>query len=138
MDLWTKVLQKISQKLSKPSFETWFADTKAEITDCILTIKVKNEFTADWLEQRYPTLIGETIKEITGQVYEIVFTSPDQGKKRVHSDQVEPNDHHLEELVAHLEEQIKELTDVVEKQEERIKTLEKMILGEQQNDHPDQ
>ncbi|MCM3768310.1 DnaA N-terminal domain-containing protein [Neobacillus niacini] len=28
MDLWTSVLQKIGQKLSKPSFETWFADTK--------------------------------------------------------------------------------------------------------------
>jgi hypothetical protein len=41
MDLWSEVLTKLSEKISKPSFETWFAGTEAEIIGETLLIKPK-------------------------------------------------------------------------------------------------
>lgn len=68
MDLWSAVLEKISEKISKPSFETWFSDTYAEIDDDVMIVKAKNEFAADWLEERYKTLIFETVREAAGHL----------------------------------------------------------------------
>lgn len=135
MDVWSKVLQQIRQRISKPNFETWFADTNAEVTKGVMTVKTKNDFMADWLEQRYITLISEAVREVTGRTYVIQFSYPQQVQKRVHRVQEEENHHHLEQRVANLGEQIKALTELVKKQDERIKTLENRVLDEQ-NDSP--
>lgn len=71
MDLWSEVLTKLSEKISKPSFETWFAGTEAEIIGETLLIKPKNSFAADWLQERYHSLISETVNKISEKTYEI-------------------------------------------------------------------
>jgi chromosomal replication initiation ATPase DnaA len=71
LDLWSTVLNKISEKISKPSFDTWFAGTKAEIIGEMMVVKANNSFAGDWLEERYKTLIFETTKELSGKPYEI-------------------------------------------------------------------
>ena len=71
MEQWIQVLHLISQRISKPSFDTWLKDTTAEIKDDVVIVKTKNEFQADWLEERYKTIILESIKEVTGRTLEV-------------------------------------------------------------------
>lgn len=77
-ELWTATLEKMEEKVSKPSFETWLKDTKAEkLEGKILTICAQNEFARDWLEEQYTQLITEIIAEITGATLTVKFVIPD-------------------------------------------------------------
>jgi chromosomal replication initiation ATPase DnaA len=49
-DLWSLVLKKIRDKISKPSFETWLANTNAKIEDDGMIVSDSNSFVADWLD----------------------------------------------------------------------------------------
>ena len=90
--LWDQALSIIETKLSKPSFETWLKSTKATaINDDTLFIAAPNEFSRDWLENRYLKLITDTIYELTGENMKIklITSDPDIGMdpstpKRVH------------------------------------------------------
>ncbi|MGX1902470.1 chromosomal replication initiator protein DnaA [Thermolongibacillus altinsuensis] len=76
-DLWSKALGEIEKKISKPSFDTWLKSTKAHsLKGDTLIITVPNEFTKDWLESRYTTLIEQTLYDITGEELKIKFTIP--------------------------------------------------------------
>ncbi|MBU8905757.1 chromosomal replication initiator protein DnaA [Desertibacillus haloalkaliphilus] len=76
-DLWDKALAEIETKVSKPSFETWLKATKANAIDQdTITITAPNEFARDWLENRYSTLISETLNEITGSKLAVKFIIP--------------------------------------------------------------
>ncbi|CEI82858.1 Chromosomal replication initiator protein DnaA [Oceanobacillus oncorhynchi] len=66
MDIWGKVLEKLSSDLSKPSFDTWLKNTTVEWDEDELTVFAANEFTIDWLETQYSERIGEAVKEVTG------------------------------------------------------------------------
>jgi chromosomal replication initiator protein len=66
-DLWLATLEKIEEKISKPSFDTWLKDTKAEsLEGSTLTITAPNEFARDWLEEQYSQLIQKVLLEVTG------------------------------------------------------------------------
>lgn len=66
-ELWKEILQQISEKLSKPSFDTWFKDTKAlRFNNNTITISVPNDFIKDWLDKNYKTLIEDTLYDFTG------------------------------------------------------------------------
>jgi chromosomal replication initiator protein len=66
-DLWKATLEKIEEKISKPSFDTWLKDTKAEsLEGKTLTISAPNEFARDWLEEQYSQLISNILLEVTG------------------------------------------------------------------------
>ncbi|MDC3413530.1 hypothetical protein NC797_16935 [Aquibacillus sp. 3ASR75-11] len=73
-ELWTKVLNLVSHKMSRPSFETWFKTSKAIKEEKRWVIISESEFTRDWLEQRYSDLVKEAIFEITNESPELVFT----------------------------------------------------------------
>ncbi|CAM3806679.1 chromosomal replication initiator protein DnaA [Alkalicoccus chagannorensis] len=78
-DLWDQALTKIEEKVSKPSFDTWFKDTEADSIDQssnLITIIAPNEFARDWLENRYFTIITETLQELTGAELEAKFVLP--------------------------------------------------------------
>ncbi|PRO64340.1 chromosomal replication initiator protein DnaA [Alkalicoccus urumqiensis] len=78
-DLWQQALEKIEEKVSKPSFDTWFKDTEADAIDQssnTITIVAPNEFARDWLENRYFTIITETLQELTGAELEAKFVLP--------------------------------------------------------------
>ncbi|SFB29792.1 chromosomal replication initiator protein DnaA [Lentibacillus halodurans] len=77
-ELWYATLEKIEEKISKPSFETWLKNTKAESLDeDTLTVLAPNEFARDWLEGRYTNLIDEILLEITGASLSTRFIIPD-------------------------------------------------------------
>lgn len=76
MSVWNKVLGVIEQKISKPSYDTWFRNTNVlpydEDTDT-LVIETENLFSRDWLENHYASLIAEVFHDITGKHYPIQF-----------------------------------------------------------------
>lgn len=67
----------MEQKVSKPSFETWLKQTRAnEIEKDTIIITAPNEFARDWLEGRYSDLIAETLEDITGTKLFVKFIIP--------------------------------------------------------------
>ncbi len=76
--LWLAALEKIEQKVSKPSFDTWLKNTKAvELNKSMLIIAAPNEFARDWLENQYTIVISEVLEEVTGSKLETKFIIPD-------------------------------------------------------------
>lgn len=142
MDIWKKVLEKISSQISKPSFNTWFKNTSAELEDDVLTIYSSNAFTIDWLETNYSTLITDAIKEVAGEDYSIRFEVTEENEKLA---SIFPNTYfessqndtdsisRLERKIDRLEQKIQQLIDVkrlderAEQLEERISKLEEQV-----------
>src|SRR6056297_3138129 len=64
--IWNHTLNEIKDKLSNPSFKTWFSNTKpVDMQDNILLIKDPNDFIKDWIETRYNQLITNVIQNLT-------------------------------------------------------------------------
>src|SRR5690625_5206616 len=77
-DLWNSALEEIEKKISKPSFDTWLKNTKAEkLREDILTVNAPNEFARDWLEGRYTKLIADILFELTGAQLTTKFIIPE-------------------------------------------------------------
>lgn len=78
--IWQETLNKIKEKLSNPSFKTWFSDTKpVELNDQEqLIIEVPNDFIKDWLQSRYINLIAEIIKGLTTNQWEPIFLTREE------------------------------------------------------------
>ncbi len=76
-NLWTEVLKHLEKKLSKPSFETWLqGTTPITMYDSTIIVGVPNDFTKEWLENRYSLLIREILKQMTSEDYEVNFVVP--------------------------------------------------------------
>ncbi|MCM3398067.1 chromosomal replication initiator protein DnaA [Oceanobacillus profundus] len=76
-ELWVATLEKIEEKISKPSFDTWLKNTKAEaIEKNTLIISAPNEFARDWLETQYTELISDILGEVTGTKLNTKFIIP--------------------------------------------------------------
>ncbi len=77
-ELWVATLEKIEERISKPSFDTWLKNTKAEsLEKDQLIISAPNEFARDWLENQYTELISEILDEVTGSKLKTKFIIPD-------------------------------------------------------------
>src|SRR5699024_464781 len=71
-------LEKIKEKISKPSFDTWLKNTKAKsLVDDRLVVTAPNAFARDWLEGRYTNLINEILEDITGAKLSTEFITPE-------------------------------------------------------------
>lgn len=78
-DLWASALQHIEGKISKPSFDTWLKNTKAEsLSENTLTITAPNEFAKDWLQERYTQIICDILIEVTGAELDVKFVIPEE------------------------------------------------------------
>jgi Uma2 family endonuclease len=128
MDLWSAVLEKINQLLSKPSYETWFLNgvINAEIKDGVIIVKAKNEFVQQWLETRYKSLIFQTASEVTGNNYEIEFSYPERASRKCEISREEESPEfecHGSDISEHIK-----IDNSFEAIEERINKLEKILL----------
>jgi len=73
-ELWQYILNEMKAKISKPSYDTWLSQTVVKgLTDKILTISVPNEFTKNWLDQRYTEVIDTLLYEMTGTELSVKF-----------------------------------------------------------------
>lgn len=77
LEIWQATLDKIENKMSKPSFETWLKTTRpVSLSSDTLVISVPNDFTRDWLQNRYAALISDTLREVVNKTYHIQFMTP--------------------------------------------------------------
>src|SRR5690625_4643140 len=68
----------MQSKISKPSYDTWLSQTSVKgLVDNILTISVPNEFTKNWLDQRYTKVIDTLLYEMTGSELNVKFEIDD-------------------------------------------------------------
>src|SRR6056297_2286590 len=90
--IWNQTLNEIKDKLSNPSFKTWFSNTKPIDLkdDNILMIKVPNDFIKDWIETRYNELITEILQNITETKIKCKFYT-EEDLKKLNEDKKENN-----------------------------------------------
>jgi chromosomal replication initiator protein len=81
-ELWQQVLAAIQTKVSKPSFDTWLKSTKANhFSDSLLIIDTPNNFTREWLENRYTKMISSTVQELLDRTVEVRFVLEGTGSE---------------------------------------------------------
>ncbi|TCS95480.1 chromosomal replication initiator protein DnaA [Hazenella coriacea] len=97
-ELWSKTLEAIQDKISKPSFETWLKTTEAiELENDILSISAPNDFARDWLESRYADLVRDSLKEVTGSSIGVKFISQNTDATEEEADSALPKEE-IEEI----------------------------------------
>jgi chromosomal replication initiator protein len=74
---WQYCLQKIFDKVGPHSYETWFRTTDLSILHETAQIQVPNQFFADFIEEHFSKLIGETLTE-AGVVFSKIVFAPVQ------------------------------------------------------------
>ncbi|WP_336296618.1 DnaA N-terminal domain-containing protein [Bacillus pinisoli] len=58
------MLMKVKERISSPSYETWFTNTKGEVKEDTLIVYCGNDFASDWLENRYHNLLINILAHI--------------------------------------------------------------------------
>src|SRR6056297_260975 len=81
--IWNQTLNEVKEKLSNPSFKTWFSNTKPVDLkdDNILMIEVPNDFIKDWIETRYNQLITDVIQNLTDSNLKCRFYTEEELKE---------------------------------------------------------
>lgn len=71
---WEKVISSLQKKLNKHSVETWLQlMMPVDCVDNTFYIQVPDNFSRDWLSERYQSIIKETLYDILGRDTEINF-----------------------------------------------------------------
>ncbi|ADQ13501.1 chromosomal replication initiator protein DnaA [Halanaerobium hydrogeniformans] len=81
--IWEKTLEKIKEKITNPSFNTWFSETKAVLTtkENQLVLQVPNNFIQEWIETQYINLIEDILNDLTGNEWSLLLLTPKEVKK---------------------------------------------------------
>lgn len=83
---WSKVLDRIKEKIPPQTYETWFSPTKAvRFTENTLFVEVPNPFFIDWLEEHYYKLINSIAKDVIGDKVTVSFQPNNSNTKRTDS-----------------------------------------------------
>ena len=74
--LWSKVLELLKERLSRPTFETWIENATLDRLDAKkITILTPNAFVMNHLQKYYLGIIGDAVTEVTGKPLEICLKS---------------------------------------------------------------
>ena len=86
----------IKEKITNPSFNTWFSETKAVLTteENQLILQVPNNFIQEWIESQYTDLIEEILADLTGNQWTLILLTPKEVKK--FKEKKENNNNNLE------------------------------------------
>ncbi|GAB2536957.1 chromosomal replication initiator protein DnaA [Gracilibacillus alcaliphilus] len=77
-ELWNNTLSLIKDRVSQPSYDTWLKNTSvAELLDETIIISAPNEFTRDWLDSKYTSIIAEALYQVTGAKLAVKFIIPE-------------------------------------------------------------
>jgi chromosomal replication initiator protein len=81
--IWKKTLENIKEKITNPSFNTWFSETKAVMTTAEnqLVLQVPNNFIQEWIESQYTDLIEEILTDLTSNKWTLILLTPEEVKK---------------------------------------------------------
>jgi chromosomal replication initiator protein len=73
--LWTEVLGRLKGSLNEATYRTWFGETEGrELTDDAFVLAVPNNFTRDWIEGHFLGLIGDALRDVTGEPRGVYLT----------------------------------------------------------------
>ena len=80
--IWKKTLENIKEKITNPSFNTWFSETKAVMTTAEnqLVLQVPNNFIQEWIASQYTDLIEEILADLTGNQWTLILLTPEEVK----------------------------------------------------------
>ena len=120
--IWNTVLENISTKISKASFETWLKHTTAEIIDNTIIITAANSFARDWIASHYTQHLSEILTEITGKTYKLII-SDINGNEPTQPLSSSSNNESTTNVLTILKEQ----NVLLKQQQEKIDTLEKRV-----------
>jgi len=87
--VWRAALGELQVSLSPANFETWLRDTQlVDVDDNRFRVSVPNGFAKDWLENRYRSLISQTLARIVGYSVQVEFVvrPPAEGEAPPKSD----------------------------------------------------
>lgn len=79
LSLWSEVLGKTKETISKPSFDTWLKSTellKINEDEQVAYVRAENEFSRDWLDSRYKNTLETILSTILQKDYQIIFWEP--------------------------------------------------------------
>src|ERR1700741_897964 len=72
--VWRAALGELQVLLSPANFETWLRDTQlVDVDEQRFRIAVPNGFAKDWLENRYRSLISQTLARVVGYSVQVEF-----------------------------------------------------------------
>lgn len=74
--LWTQILEMMRERMSGPSFETWFFGTEITSHDPdtgLVRIFVPTTFARNWLVSNYTIIIQNTLTALTEQAFKVEF-----------------------------------------------------------------
>ncbi|WP_185806977.1 DnaA N-terminal domain-containing protein [Bacillus salinus] len=139
--IWADTLDVIERRISKPAFQTWFKDDlEVQIKNDVLCIRcIDNPFRADWLDNRYKTLIFESFRDVSGQacdveiysnedkVYSFANTSQQDERDSTKHQQVAKEIQTLKNIVSDYQEKLEHLQEVVNLQAEEILNLKERV-----------
>ncbi|PTQ53399.1 MAG: Chromosomal replication initiator protein DnaA [Brockia lithotrophica] len=78
-ELWDLVLGRLQSRLPKPSFDTWFRDTRAlRLSENTLVVEAPNPFIKDWLEEHYQTALETLLSDIGGKPLRLRLVTEDE------------------------------------------------------------
>ncbi len=73
--LWAEVAGRLQGALNTTTYKTWFAEAGgAELSDDAFVIHVPNDFTREWIEGHYMSLIAAAVRDATGQERRVGLT----------------------------------------------------------------
>ncbi len=76
--VWRAVLGELQVSLSPANFETWLKDTTlVDIDENRYRIAAPNGFARDWLDNRYRTLVSQTLARVVGGSVQVEFVVAD-------------------------------------------------------------
>jgi len=73
-EIWGVVLDELQIQVSKPNYETWLKDTEGiDFDDDRFLVSAPNAFVAEWLKNRFASLIKNTLSNVIGKIVEVQF-----------------------------------------------------------------
>jgi len=73
-NIWQHTLEQLKLQMTQATFDTWLANTTAELTGNTLTITLQNDYAKDWLENQLLHTIQRTTTRVAGHPLQIAFT----------------------------------------------------------------
>ena len=78
--LWNRVLERLKERLNRPTYETWIENATIDSLDSeSITILIPNAFVMNHLQKHYVDIISDTVTECLGKTLEIRLKTQ-QGK----------------------------------------------------------
>jgi len=73
VDNWRRVLEIIKNQVSTSNFKAWFAQTKAEAGDGVLTVEVQSAYIKEQLSTKLSNVLGSAVGEVFGPEIKVQF-----------------------------------------------------------------